>query len=471
MNIKLDPHALNDDHTILRNLVRLYAYELIAWWNSTLLDTFAEQFETWSLESSGKTDNEALRHHVHRLCDLLLDYLSSHSSTSPPPLGELEKVIRDEPQSGAGEGYEIGERLVSRRYDYWGLQSSTEDDLSQFISGELIGSNLRWLEAMTMAARAARCDFPVMITGETGTGKELVARQIHANSLRASHKFTIVNCAALPESLVESELFGYAPGAFTGAARDGRRGWLETAAGGTLILDEISELSPHAQAVLLRSLQDGEIQKVGGEMVSVDFRLIATSNRPLEAEVEAGRFRRDLYYRVSVIQIHLPSMKDRPDDIEPLAVHILERFKRSGRGISALHFSSEAIEVLKGYHWSGNVRELENVVARALVLCRGETIESQHLVFSTPSGAQEDTLRLLSDRIARLNVPILTRVDLEEMARLFTQNRSRITSSVYARRFGCSETTARRHLEALHQCGLLSRQGSKRGSHYILNDR
>ncbi|MEK7704705.1 MAG: sigma-54 dependent transcriptional regulator, partial [Myxococcota bacterium] len=223
--------------------------------------------------------------------------------------------------------------------------------------------------------------------GESGTGKELLAREIHRHSERAQGPFVAVNCAALPEGLLESELFGHERGAFTGAhAR--REGRFERAHGGTLLLDEIGETSPALQLRLLRVLQEGEIERIGGqETVSVDVRVVAATNRVLEDEVRAGRFREDLYYRLNVIPIHIPPLRARHGDAVLLAQHFMQRSTQKNRK-SVRGFTETAIKAIDAYDWPGNVRELENAVERAVVLARGDVIGVEDLppALSAPLG-------------------------------------------------------------------------------------
>jgi DNA-binding NtrC family response regulator len=214
----------------------------------------------------------------------------------------------------------------------------------------------------------------VLIRGESGTGKEVIARAIHQASPRAKGPFVVVNCGALPESLIESELFGHAKGSFTGALKD-KRGLFEEANGGTIFLDEIGEMPASAQVRLLRVLQSGEVRRVGAtEAKVVDVRVIAATNADLKAGMLNGRFREDLYYRLNVIGIDLPALRSRREDVPLLAVHFLKRAAaKAGKTIEG--FTDEAIQTLLSWSWPGNVRELENVVERAVVLSRGKEIE------------------------------------------------------------------------------------------------
>jgi Nif-specific regulatory protein len=221
----------------------------------------------------------------------------------------------------------------------------------------------------------------VLIRGESGSGKELVARAVHFSSPRRKAPFVCLNCAALSEELLASELFGHERGAFTGAT-DRKIGKFESADGGTIMLDEIGEMSPAIQAKFLRVLEGHPFERVGGNKpVKVDVRVIAATNRDLEREVAEGRFRRDLFFRLRVLEIVVPALRKRPDDIVQLATHFLERF-RVETGRKLLGFTPRAVNQLLSYRWPGNVRELKNVIERAVVLCRGEYIDEEDLLLS-----------------------------------------------------------------------------------------
>lgn len=227
---------------------------------------------------------------------------------------------------------------------------------------------------LRLATQVATSDASVLITGESGTGKEVMARFIHAKSKRADRSFISVNCAAIPESLLESELFGHEKGAFTGAVSR-RVGKFEEASGGTLLLDEISEMHPRLQAKLLRAVQEREIDRVGGSQpIKVDIRLLATSNRDLEEEVRQGNFREDLYFRLNVVNIELPPLRERKQDIEILAEHFIKKYAEAN-GVAAPFLSPPALECLLQHHWRGNVRELENTMHRAVLLAEDDVIE------------------------------------------------------------------------------------------------
>jgi two-component system, NtrC family, response regulator AtoC len=227
--------------------------------------------------------------------------------------------------------------------------------------------------AIETATKVARYPSPVLITGESGTGKELIARLIHDQSDRADAEFIAVNCGAIPENLLEAELFGYVRGAFTGADRD-RPGLFEAASGGTLFLDEIGEMPVSLQVKLLRVLQENEVRRLGETRNrQVDARILAATNRSLEDEIRAGNFRKDLYYRIAVVPIHLPPLRQRSEEIAPLARHFLERYNRS-HGLAIEGIEPEAMDALLNHSFTGNARELENVIERAMVLADGPRI-------------------------------------------------------------------------------------------------
>jgi two-component system response regulator HydG len=236
-----------------------------------------------------------------------------------------------------------------------------------------VGMSKTWLDVLHLAETVAPTDTTVLIQGESGTGKEIIARYLHDLSVRADAAFLSINCGALPETLLESELFGHVRGAFTGAVRD-RVGLFGAASGGTFFLDEIGETTPATQVKLLRALQHREVIPVGAsEAVPIDTRVIAATNRDLDEEIRAGRFRSDLFYRLNVIAIHLPTLRQRVDDIPVLAEHFLERIA-AGRNEPAKRLHADSVAVLQAYPWPGNVRELENAMERAIILTRGAEI-------------------------------------------------------------------------------------------------
>ena len=240
--------------------------------------------------------------------------------------------------------------------------------------GDIIGRSQVMRALMDEAEQVAPADATILISGVNGTGKGRLARALHRMSRRRARRFVTVNCAAIPETLLESELFGYEKGAFTGAMQR-KSGRFDLARGGTLFLDEISEMQPSAQLRLLRVLQDGEYERVGGtDTLKADVRIIAATNRDIEKEVEAGRLRQDLFYRLNVIRMNVPALRDRDDDIALLAQHFLVLYSRKN-GKEAGGITTEALEALQSWSWPGNVRELENAIERAVVLCRGEKVD------------------------------------------------------------------------------------------------
>jgi two-component system response regulator FlrC len=251
-------------------------------------------------------------------------------------------------------------------------------------AGQMVAEDLRTRELMELANRVAASDATVMIGGESGTGKEVLARYIHQRSARADGPFVAINCAAIPDNMLEAVLFGYEKGAFTGAVR-ASAGKFEQAQGGTLLLDEISEMSLPLQAKLLRVLQEREVERLGGrEVIQLDVRVLATSNRRLREEVAAGRFREDLFYRLNVFPLTLPALRERVRDILPLARHLLGRHLRGGEVQPVLEPEAEAR--LLAHRWPGNVRELDNLMQRALILCDGQCIRAADIHFEALDG-------------------------------------------------------------------------------------
>jgi transcriptional regulator with GAF, ATPase, and Fis domain len=247
----------------------------------------------------------------------------------------------------------------------------------------VVGGSKEWRQVLTQAAQVAATETTVLLLGESGTGKEVVARIVHRGSARQSGPFIALNCAALPEQLLEAELFGYERGAYTGATQS-KPGQLEQAAGGTLFLDEVAEMSPSAQAKFLRVLQEREFQRLGGTRVlRTDARVVAATNRDLPRAIANGQFREDLYYRLNVFAIRLPPLRDRPEDVLPLADAFLTEIGR-GLGRPPAGISRDARQRLVEYHWPGNVRELRNILERAAILCDGGLIAAEHLALTAP---------------------------------------------------------------------------------------
>jgi len=290
----------------------------------------------------------------------------------------------------------IGHALSDRR-----LREQVRD-LRQSLSSEdlLIGESDVMKELEQQIRSAAPSNSRVLINGENGSGKEIVARTLHRWSHRAEQPFIDVNCAAIPEELIESELFGHRKGAFTGAI-DERKGKFELADGGTLFLDEVGDMSVRTQAKVLRVLQEQTFQKVGGQQpITVDVRVIAATNKNLQNEIERGAFRDDLYYRLNVIPIDVPPLRSRGNDVVLLAEHFLRRFAAE-TGTPRKRLSAGAAAKLKGYHWPGNVRELRNVIERLAILLRGEAIDAEDIQLGARGAAPADISADLTLKEAR----------------------------------------------------------------------
>jgi two-component system NtrC family response regulator len=284
--------------------------------------------------------------------------------------------------------------IKMRRLEKENVQLRSEV-IDRYCFESIIGSSERIRVVLDFAGRVAPSDATVLITGESGTGKELLAKGIHYNSTRATAAFVAVNCAAIPENLIESELFGHMKGSFTGAFRD-KEGKFEQADGGTLFLDEIGELRIDLQAKILRALQERTVDRVGGaNPLPVDVRVIASTNRDLERAVKDATFRSDLYYRLSVVILHMPPLRERKDDIPLLAQHFLKKFSKGGTSTLA----PDALSLLQSYGWPGNVRELENVIERASVLKRGDNVTVADLPekMMGAGGSAEDIILNLPD--------------------------------------------------------------------------
>ncbi len=249
--------------------------------------------------------------------------------------------------------------------------------------GEIVGESPAIKRVHELINKYAHTDYPVLVLGETGTGKELVAREIHRRSKRRGKPFIAINCAAIPSELIEAELFGYEKGAFTGATKT-KRGKIELAHGGTLFLDEIGDLPMEVQAKFLRFLETLTFERLGGEeSIKADVRIISATNRNLEELVRKGRFRKDLYYRLKVLVVELPPLRERNGDVVLLAEHFLKKFsKELGKELKG--FTEEALEAIRNYHWPGNVRELMNIIRRAVVIAEGELIDVKDLSLESP---------------------------------------------------------------------------------------
>jgi DNA-binding NtrC family response regulator len=280
----------------------------------------------------------------------------------------------------------VMERIICQQkitLDYQYLKGHLEQ-ITRF--DNIIGQSAPMKKLYAIIPEVAQSDASILITGETGTGKELVARAIHAKSPRAELPFIAINCGALPDTLMESELFGHRKGAFTGATR-ARKGFLEIVSGGTLFLDEIGDISAKMQVDLLRVLEDKKVFNVGSETpVAVDFRLISATRHNLEARILEGVFREDFYYRINVIKIHLPALRERKDDIALLARHFMEKYSHeTTKNVDRI--TPDAITLLTAYDWPGNVREMENAIERAVVLSKSRTLSAEDFSFLKPSRA------------------------------------------------------------------------------------
>ena len=325
-------------------------------------------------------------------------YGSSHSAIEAVRLGAYDFVTKP---------FDLDEIVLTaeRTLDHSALNREVIRLHSQtgqgYVSGagRLIGASGPMLDVFIMIGKVAETDSTVLICGESGTGKELVAEAIHSYSQRKDKPFVVVNCAALPDNLLETELFGHERGAFTGAL--GRKvGRFEMAEGGTIFLDEIGELSPNLQSKLLRVLQERTFERVGGtETIQGNFRVLAATNRDLEASVREKVFREDLYYRLNVVRIQIPPLRERRSDIVPLAEHFLRQYSEKN-GFGAVGFSDEAILILQNYFYPGNVRELENMVERAVLMARGRVIMPEHFPARPTFSGNEDARQLEVDLLA-----------------------------------------------------------------------
>lgn len=296
---------------------------------------------------------------VHAIKEGAYDYLTK-------PFDDIEKVAV------------VIEKAMERYSLMMQIKSLERQTTGQYVYEGIIGRSHKMQEVFSTIDNVAITVSTILITGESGTGKEMVARAIHNRSPRHHKPFVVINCAAIPEQLLESELFGHKRGSFTGAIAD-KKGLFEEADGGTVFLDEVGEIPPSIQVKLLRVLQEGEVRPVG-DVVSrhVDVRLLAATNQDLVQAVKEGRFREDLYYRLNVISVLLPPLRDRADDIPLLTYHFLEKYsKKTGKRVDKI--SIDAISALQSYSWIGNVRELENVIERAVVLVVGDTIAARDL--------------------------------------------------------------------------------------------
>ncbi len=377
--------------------------DLREWWDVVLLD-LRRSVGVESDPAAGKRLMDQVhltgtRPPVIILCDEdervvateVMEYGAYDTITNPPNIVELRMILQRAYKMRAAEIELERLRAAARR------TGKLHD---------LLGGAPMMQDVFALAHKIAPCDISVLITGETGTGKELLARAIHQMSARAARPLVAFSCANLPEALIEAELFGHEKGAFTGALMT-RRGRLETADQGTLFLDEIGDLGLALQPKLLRVLQERKFERLGSNTAaSINIRLVCATNRNLAEMVKQGTFRDDLYYRLNVVQMHMPALRERRDDVPLLAQHFLEMFSRQFH--KKVHrFSQSALHILEEYMWPGNVRELENVVQRAVVLSESHTLEVSHLppslrgnfVAPTGNGSYEEEVRQFKRRL------------------------------------------------------------------------
>jgi transcriptional regulator with GAF, ATPase, and Fis domain len=326
-------------------------------------------------------------------------------------------VLSEEARRGA-EAQERARQLESR------VEGLAAELAARGRPARIVGVSRGWKDVLTQASKVAAAETTVLLTGESGTGKEVVARFLHSSSRRARGPFVALNCAALPDSLLESELFGHEKGAFTGAAGS-KPGRVELAQGGVLFLDEVGETSPSVQAKLLRVLQEREFQRLGGtRTLRADIRVVAATNRDLRAAIERGAFREDLFYRLAVFEIRIPPLRERPEDILPLAGTFLDEIGAE-LGRPAAGVSRDAREALVRYRWPGNVRELRNVLERASILCDGGLVTHEHLALGSPGPILVETRRAPGPSPATAPLADLERSAIEKALQDARFNKSR----------------------------------------------
>ena len=367
--------------------------------------------------------------------------------TAYASLKEAVEIIKEGAFDYTVKPFELDalEATIASALRYYALGRDNRDlreQLQTASAGQFVGQSPAYLALLRNVREVSASSANVLITGESGTGKEVVAKAIHYGGPRAKAPLVTINCAAIPEQLLESELFGHARGAFTGATSN-RKGRFAQADGGTLFLDEIGELPLLLQAKLLRALQQGEVQRVGSDTpIIVDVRVIAATNRNLREEVSEGRFREDLYYRLNVIGVEVPSLRERREDIPVLATAFLERFALANRK-EIKGFTPQAMDALLKYSWPGNVRELENAVERAAILCLGEYISERELpmaVSSAPKNNDSPTLAELQGAAGEEPIS-MTLDEMERAAILRTLQDTGDNKSEAARRLGITRAT------------------------------
>jgi two-component system response regulator FlrC len=326
-------------------------------------------------------------------------------------------------------------------------ESATVPGNALRVAQDLVAFAPASLRLTELARRVAQSDCTVLIAGESGVGKEVLAQFIHRNSPRAAQPFVAVNCAAIPENMLEAMLFGYERGAYTGA-HAAHAGKFEQAQGGSLLLDEVTEMPLGLQAKLLRVLQEREVERLGGRgPVALNVRVLATTNRNLRAEVAAGRFREDLYYRLNVFPLTVASLRDRREDVLPLAMRLLTTRCRPGQRIPAL--SADAAHSLLMYRWPGNVRELDNVMQRALILTGGAVIEADHIQFELEAAVNSPIVNVTTDRVLAHSLEFAEQELILDALRADHGNRQ-----LAAKRLGISPRTLRYKLARLRDQGI-----------------
>ncbi|MCB2225935.1 MAG: sigma-54 dependent transcriptional regulator [Desulfarculaceae bacterium] len=425
------------------------------------------------MESLAPEQRQALRQLASAVVELVLSLAGKRLA-----LGEAETAVRREVHKRLMAN-PVLERAVAARMEAAlpGLmnlerlaalagEGMNAPALAALEPGEaLVGSSPAFAKVLEDLALVAGTDFPVLITGESGTGKELMARRLHRLSPRREGPLVVVNCAALPPNLLESELFGHEKGAFTGA-HEARPGYVRSAAGGTLFLDEIGEAPAEVQVRLLRVLESRAVTPVGGgRELPVDFRLVAATHRDLGAAAERGEFNQALLYRIQVVPLDLPPLRARQGDLDPLIDHFLaQACSLTGRRVS---LSSEARELMKAYAWPGNVRELINLVQRLVVLCRGEEITSASLPPHL-CGGQGDEARWLK---ALADVEGIAEARKAPLAGVLARWQGRELANQDLRsELGCSDSTAKNILAALAAAGLAQASGQRGGRRYCLEE-
>lgn len=388
------------------------------------------------------------------LQDRLIFGSSGKFEPHPAP-ARTDLVAIDLVQSNCPSLVQIGENRVTLSYDQRSLGAAQSALIASAAKGGWpIAADNESLALMTLAERIAASEIPVLLEGPTGTGKEVLARFVHQISARAKGPFLAVNCAAMPEAMLEGLLFGHRKGAFTGAGET-REGLFRAADGGTLLLDEIGELPLALQAKLLRTLQEGEVLPLGAtKPVRVDVRIVAATNRTLASEVEAGRFREDLLYRLNVFPMALPALRDRQGDIAPLAFGMLMRHAATPN--APRWISGQALALLQTHSWPGNVRELENVIRRAILLAgKDPSIMSEHIVFDRPARPVDAGEAALP--VARL-AGSLSEVAFQSEAQAILKELDRNGGhrGKTARSLGISERTLRYRLASMRESGIMA---------------